>query len=241
MRFLLYNIRYATASKRPRFPWSGYFSRTDRHLETIMGFIDELSADVVGLVEVDSGSFRTRGVNQVEAMARKLGHYHCYQSKYCSTTYQSSLPMFKKQGNAFLARDTITSERFHYFKGGFKRLVIELEMEEVTVFLVHLSLGFRTRHRQLRELYKLVQEADKPVVVAGDFNALWGEDEIDMFLGATGLINANAASQPSFPSWAPKRHLDFILHSPELKAREFWMPDVQLSDHLPLVLDFDVE
>lgn len=237
---MLYNIRYATAAKRPRFPWSGYLSRTDRHLKTITEFVGGLEPDVVGLVEVDTGSFRTRGTNQIEAMAAELGHYHSYQSKYCSSTYCSSLPMLNKQGNAFLAKDTISNERFHYFNRGFKRLVIELELENLTIFLVHLALGFGTRHRQLGELFELVKGCKKPLIVAGDFNAFWGEKEIDLFLAATGLANANRESAPSFPSWAPKRHLDFILHSPEIEAQRFWIPSVPHSDHLPLLFDFEL-
>ena len=150
------------------------------------------------------------------------------------------MPVMKKQGNAFLAKNTIRNERFHYFNRGFKRLVIELELDGLTIFLVHLALGFRARHKQLAELYELVKNTEGPHIVAGDFNALWGEDEINLFLAATGLVNANLESAPSFPSWAPSRHLDFVLHSPEIRPTRFWMPDVQLSDHLPLVLDFDL-
>ena len=240
MRFLLYNIRYATARKRPRFPWSGYFGRTSGHLDKIIDFIRPLNPDLIGLVEVDGGSFRTRSAHQARVMAEALGHYHSYESKYCDSTRVSSLPVFRNQGNAFLAKDTIKNERFHYFDKGFKRLVIELELEHLTVFLVHLALGFRVRHRQLAALSALVRATDKPHIVAGDFNALWGEDEIDMFLAATGLVNANRNSAASFPSWSPSRHLDFVLHSPEITPKKFWMPDVQLSDHLPLVLDFNL-
>ena len=56
------------------------------------------------------------------------------------------LPIVRKQGNAFLAAPRVQGERFHYFDTGIKRLIIELELDEVCVFLVHLSLKFR--HRQ---------------------------------------------------------------------------------------------
>ena len=54
------------------------------------------------------------------------------------------------------------------------------------------------------------------------------------------MQNADRAMHPSFPSRNPKRHLDFILHSPKIKINRFEMPRVQLSDHLPLVVDFEV-
>ena len=77
--------------------------------------------------------------------------------------------------------------------------------------------------------------------MAGDFNAFWGEREISLFLAATGLSNADPSGAPSFPSWSPRRHLDFILHSPEVETSRFWMPSVLYSDHLPLVYDFKID
>lgn len=222
-------------------PWANYFRRTENKLDEIVAFIKPLRPDIVGLVEVDSGSYRTRKTNQAQTIANELGHYHTYRSKYKENrSITKAVPVMNKQGNAFLTRDTITNERYHYFDRGVKRLVIEMEMENLVIFLVHLSLGFRVRHHQLRDLYELVKSARKPVVVAGDFNALWGEKEIDLFLAACGLKNANGKGEPSFPSWAPKRHLDFILHSKEITTSRFWMPNVTFSDHLPLLWDFEV-
>jgi endonuclease/exonuclease/phosphatase family metal-dependent hydrolase len=150
------------------------------------------------------------------------------------------LPLLNKQGNAFLTRNSISNETFHYFEQGTKRLVIELELENLTIFLVHLSLRFITRHRQLNDLYALVKGTSKPHIVAGDFNARWGDREIQLFMGATGLASADTGKTPSYPSWAPRRQLDFILHSPDIRTRRFWIPHVMLSDHLPLVYDFEL-
>ena len=69
---------------------------------------------------------------------------------------------------------------------------------------------------------------------------LWGEREIDLFLAATGLQNANIDGQPTYPSKNPRRHLDFVLHSKNIKVRDFQIPQVSFSDHLPVVVDFDV-
>jgi len=241
LRFLLYNIRYGTGRRQPRFPWSGYLNRTTGHLQDIIGFIKPLEPDIIGLVEVDGGSYRTRRRNQAEIIASELGHYHTYRAKYREDSrITHRLPVMNKQGNAFITRDSIQNARYHYFDRGFKRLVMELEMEHFVVFLVHLSLGFRIRHQQLTSLYQLVKETRKPMIVAGDFNALWGEKEIDLFMAATGLRNVNRDGKPSFPSWEPKRHLDFILCSPHIREERFWMPEVTLSDHLPLVFDFAI-
>ena len=244
MRFLLYNVRYCAGTGRRfhlPFPGSGYLRKTTGNLGRITEFIQSLAPDIAGLVEVDSGSFRSRRQNQAEVIARAIGCYHSYQSKYADESFMQILPLANKQVNAFLSNDRIQNEKFHYFDRGVKRLVIELELENLTLFLVHLSLKFRHRYDQLRELCKLVNRVQKPHIVAGDFNALWGEGEVHWFLAATGLVSANASDLPTYPSWAPKRQLDFILHSREIKVTRFHMPRVKLSDHLPLVCDFEIE
>ena len=122
-----------------------------------------------------------------------------------------------------------------------KRLVIEAELPDVTIFLVHLALKYRYRQHQLEDLYGLIKRVEKPVIVAGDFNCFWGSRELNLFLGATGLKSANAEDKPSHPSKAPHRQLDFILHSPELRATNFHIiPDIHLSDHAPLLCDFEL-
>ena len=139
-----------------------------------------------------------------------------------------------------MAKDTIKEEKFHYFERGMKKLVIELELEKVTFFLVHLALSYKARQEQILHLYRLVRETKRPYILAGDFNAFMGESEIQLLMSASGLQNADLKLQPSYPSHKPRKHLDFILHSPEIKVNKFWLPEVQLSDHLPLILDFDV-
>ena len=121
-----------------------------------------------------------------------------------------------------------------------KRLIIELELDDIAIFLVHLSLKFRHRQYQLRYLYDLVRKTEKPVIVAGDFNTYWGDHEIYLFMQAAGLANANARGLPSYPSSSPRKELDFILHSREIEVNRFEIPDIQLSDHLPLICDFTI-
>jgi len=240
MRFVLYNIRYGTGGGKLHTPWSGYLKRNGKTLEQIGDFMHELNPDVAGLVEVDSGSYRTTRGNQAQFLARRLGQHHVYRSKYAENSLTSRIPVLSHQGNAFVVRDSGHKEVFHYFDHGMKKLVIELEMGGVSFFLIHLALGSRLRHRQLGDLYDLLQMVKKPHIVAGDFNALWGEQEIRLFQGATGLKNAHVSNSPSYPSWKPTRHLDFILHSPEIQIDRCWMPNVQFSDHLPIVCDFSV-
>jgi endonuclease/exonuclease/phosphatase family metal-dependent hydrolase len=243
MRLLLYNIRYAVgggASMHMPLPGAGYVLGNQSVLPEITNFIKTIDPDIVGLIEVDTGSIRSRMVNQAEKIAEDLGMNTSYETKYGEKSFNQILPIVRKQGNAFMAAERVHGEKVHYFDTGIKRLIIELEMEEFAVFLVHLSLKYRHRHLQLRRLHDLIEATEKPVIVAGDFNTFWGENEIYLFLRAAGLTSANIASKPTYPSRAPRKELDFVLYQEGIEVTNFEVPDVRLSDHLPLICDFEV-
>ena len=221
-------------------PGAGYVLGNQAVLPEITRFIKSVDPDVVGLIEVDTGSIRSRNVNQAEKIAADLGMNTSYETKYGDRSLNQLLPIVRKQGNAFMAAPRVHGEKFHYFDTGIKRLIIELEMDEFAIFLVHLSLKYRHRHLQLRHLYDLIQKTRKPVVVAGDFNTFWGENEIYLFMKAAGLASANVDSLPTYPSRAPRKELDFVLYQDGINVTDFRVIDVRHSDHLPLVCDFEL-
>lgn len=240
---LLYNIRYGTGANwnfHLPFPFSGYLRRTHRKFPILTDFIKSINPDIIGLLEVDCGSIRSKKECQPEILARQLDHYYVYKSKYPVNSIWQKLPLTRMQGNALLTNNEIKNQHFHYFRKGIKRLMIELELDNFIVLLVHLSLKYRHRQEQLQDIYTHVKKIKKPLIVAGDFNSWWGLGELKLFLASTGLINANQKGFFSHPSWNPKREIDFILHSPQIRGCSFQMPDVQFSDHRPLVFDFEI-
>ena len=108
------------------------------------------------------------------------------------------------------------------------------------IFLVHLALGGKTRMKQFVQLFSLIEKCDKPMIVAGDFNTLWGTEEIELFMKVGKLKSANLERKPTFPSWSPKKELDFVLHSENIKINDVKVIKTMLSDHLPILIDFDI-
>jgi endonuclease/exonuclease/phosphatase family metal-dependent hydrolase len=237
MRFLCYNIQYGSGWFQ-QMGWLGFMAKTTHHFPTVQRFLKCVDADVVGLVEVDAGSYRSGRQNQAEVLARQLGYAAVYRSKYAESSVGQVVPVLNKQVNAVLCRPPVTRKTFHELSQGFKRLVIEVETEDLTIFVAHLALGNDARGRQLHDLHDIVMARKKPCILAGDFNFLKGHWESKLFLKATGLTSANEQGRASFPSWSPLRELDFVCYSNELKLERFRMPNVRLSDHLPLVCDF---
>src|ERR1700753_1448028 len=85
VRLLVYNIRYATGTGvgfHLPVPGAGYLRSSRRVLQEITEFIHCEDPDVVGLIEVDTGSVRTGMVNQATYIADALGHYTAHQCKY---------------------------------------------------------------------------------------------------------------------------------------------------------------
>jgi endonuclease/exonuclease/phosphatase family metal-dependent hydrolase len=241
MRLLLYNIRYGTGHQNGYhlpIPFAGFFKRTTVNLQRIINFIGSVNPDIVALVEVDSGSYRSGHFCQARTIADKLGYNCVVESKYDNDSLALRVPVLKQQSNALLARQGIEDYRFHYFEQGVKRLVLQTDLRAIAIFIVHLSLKFRHRQNQLEQLHALTQDIDKEVIIAGDFNTFWGSRELNLFLSATGLKSANLFNAPSHPSHAPQRQIDFILHSAGIRIDNFYIPDVRLSDHSPLICDF---
>ncbi len=241
MRLLLYNIRYATGHKNGYHlpvPFAGFFKRTSVNLQRIINFIGSINPDIVALVEVDSGSYRSDYVCQAQTIADKLGYNYVIESKYDNDSLVLKLPVLKQQSNALLTKQSIENFHFHYLEHGVKRLVLQMDLRTIAIFIVHLSLKYRHRQHQLEQLHALTEEIDKEVIIAGDFNTFWGSRELTLFLSATQLKSANLLNAPSHPSHAPLRQIDFILHSAGIRIDNFYIPDVRLSDHSPLVCDF---
>ena len=243
MRLLLYNIRYGAGTGR-RFhaplPYSGYLKTVNGNFAKIVRYIRSAKPDIIGLVEADFGTYRVDHTNQAEQIARALNHTAVYRTKYNAASLMSKVPLLNKQGNALLTGREIEATRFHYFQNGVKRLIIEMELAEVTIFLVHLSLKYRHRQYQLHDLHNLITGCTKPVVVAGDFNAVWGHRELQLFLAASKLVSANIQGAASWPSRAPLLQLDYIFHSPQIRTKSFHIHPVNLSDHRPFLWDFEV-
>lgn len=241
---MLYNMRYGTGSGfrfHLPFPFGGFFRKTHRNLDALIRFFRDQQADVLGLVEIDAGSYRTGHRSQADLIAQKLRQRPFCRTKYNRQSWWSRLPLMRRQANACLCGQPVVYERTHFLRKGVKRLVMELELENVVIFIVHLAIGRRCREAQLADLAGLVRKAKKPYLIAGDFNAFAGRVELREFMQALRLSSANFSDAPTFPSRAPRWQLDFILHSPEIRVTSFRIAhDIRLSDHLPLICDFEV-
>lgn len=155
-----------------------------------------------------------------------------------------------EHGNAMLTRWPVVSHQHedmsdHRFEQrGLLHSEVLLHGVAVHVVVVHLGLIKASRVRQLAQLHQFITREipeDAPLVVAGDFND-WGTT-VQSALGKAGLVAFTQQKAATFPSRLPVVQLDHVyargltpvaVHVPRGRI---WG---QMSDHLPLIADFDM-
>ncbi|MGR3468141.1 MAG: endonuclease/exonuclease/phosphatase family protein [Shimia sp.] len=103
------------------------------------------------------------------------------------------------------------------------------------------------RAAQAQRLVRLVQETwdrHEPLILCGDLNVL-GNSQTLTEIGRMGLVNLNAAHGVTDTRTAlyekDQREADWCFATPGLSVRAFEAPaEPVLSDHRPLILDFDL-
>lgn len=190
--------------------------------------------DIVGLQEVDGGSFRSSNVNQVEYLATRGGFPHHYQQ------LNRNLGRFAQHSNGLLSRLAPTLVEEHRLPGTLPgRGAIHARYgdgpDALHLFVAHLALSHRARMRQFDYLSEIIQPL-RHVVVMGDLNCTPEQ------LHSHSRFCASLPLHPvrpllSYPSWQPRRALDHILLSDSLEARDVRVLDHLFSDHLPIAVD----
>ena len=147
-------------------------------------------------------------VNQAEYIARSLGHYSTFECKYGGRSVNHLMPIVRKQANAFLAAPRVRGERFHYFDTGIKRLIIELELDDVASSWCTCRSSSAIASTSCATSRSGAQ--DRQAGHRGRrFQHLLGHHEIYLFMQAAGLRSANPRGLPSYPEPQPAHGAGF--------------------------------
>lgn len=206
--------------------------RRTRHVERVGAALRREEVDLAIFSEVDGGSGRTAGVDQGRLL-RETGGFADHAFFPCFVVGERI-----RQGNAIHARARVRPVENHPLPGlGEPRFlseaVVELPAGPIHVFAAHTSLDAAVRREQLCRIRDLVGGHDRPVLLAGDFNAR-RSDELDELCRTLRQVPCG----PTFPSWKPRWELDHLFVSPHFEAlRARVATEVRESDHLPLRVD----
>ncbi|HLC70864.1 MAG TPA: endonuclease/exonuclease/phosphatase family protein [Candidatus Nanoarchaeia archaeon] len=254
VRLITYNIEYCEGLVGRWFDylkfWKTFFppKKLDQR---IVKALKEIKPDILALIEVDTGSLRSRGKDEVRFLEKKLKlHDFVEKVKYPLQGWLRlfhHIPILDKQANALISRFKISKVKYHVFHEGTKRMVIEATIHcprPITLLVAHLALGRRARAKQIGELVGIVNAIKNPVILMGDFNTFHGEAEIRKLLQQTHLKDKISLDKKDIhftePAWHPTKRLDYILTSSKIKVSKYSVLPFHFSDHLPLMIEFEV-
>ena len=235
MRILTYNIQVAIGSCRYRHYLLHGWKHVMPHGQTIPNLdrIAEVIApyDIVALQEVDSGSLRTRFINEACYLAER-GGFGSWKS-----VVTRDYGRFAQHTNSLLSRTAPLRVESHRLPGvmegrGVLEADFELDGRVVTVFCTHLALNCRARLRQIHALVERINRRESAILL-GDFNCQPASRGIQTLLAETRL-RAGRWLPASYPSWRPTRVIDHILATDDLTLENLQTTPAILSDHLPV-------
>ncbi|AYC34990.1 EEP domain-containing protein [Pseudomonas cavernae] len=236
LRLLSFNIQVGNSTER----FHHYLTRGWQHLLPHQGRAGNLQRigallgdyDLVALQEVDGGSLRSGYVNQVEHLAQLGAFPYWYQQ------LNRNLGHLAQHSNGVLSRLQPSLLEDHPLPGPPGRGAILLRFgegaEALAVVMMHLSLGPRTRTRQLAYIRELIG-GYRHQVLMGDMNTHASDLLENSPLRDLGLLAPQV--EATFPSWRPQRCLDHILLSPSLTLERVQVLTQTISDHLPVAVE----
>lgn len=217
-------------------------------LERIIHVINHYEPDAALLQEVDDGVPRSRRHVQIELLAEATALSHVVFGRTVSLK-------FGCYGNAILSRyplhDAVEVDLTLKPKKCRGAIVTRLRLpvgehtKTVMIANLHLGLAGIERQWQLRRLLRqdclAALRRRTPLVVAGDFNDVWGTLGRRVMLPAG--FTAAGAAVPTFPAAMPLRPLDRVFYRGDLRAVRHLAGRTELarqaSDHLPIVVEFE--
>jgi endonuclease/exonuclease/phosphatase family metal-dependent hydrolase len=208
--------------------------------------IEQLDADVVCLQEVRNGH---RGEEKYFKRWPVLPQADFLAPEGYEAIYKTNaVTAHGEHGNALLSRWPVLMHQHEDMSDhrleqrGLLHAEVQVQARRVHVIVVHLGLIPASRVRQITQLLAFIEReipADAPVLVAGDFND-WGR-RVGLMMQAAGLAEWSHSRASTYPSRLPIVQLDHV-YARGLRPTGLMVPHGriwrQMSDHLPLVAEF---
>ena len=216
-----------------------YLTKGWRHLlpdtqrdDALIAVSDTLADfDVVALQECDAGSLRSGYLNQVQYLAQKAAFPYAV-----SSPTRNWYPLAQHCNGLLSRREPLALEE-HALPGrlpGRAALSARLPFAEASLLLIvlHLSLGARSRQRQLAYVAQLLA-GERYAVLIGDLNS-----SVEELMGSPELSTVGLAplsdTPASYPAWRPTRAIDHIVGTRNLKIENYRALRQHASDHRPV-------
>jgi endonuclease/exonuclease/phosphatase family metal-dependent hydrolase len=219
-------------------------------LERIARLIEDTGAEVVTLQEVDRHfGARSEWVDQPAWFAERLGMHVRFAANLDLDPAAPGQPR-RQYGTAVLSRYPIvasTNTLLPKYPGQEQRGLLETTVVVRGTFVrvanTHLTHNNNAeRQEQADKVVELLAGSDRPVVLAGDLNAIPDAPEIKTLTAVLTDSWTEAGEGPGYTYDAvnPTKRIDYLLHSADVSTKTIEVLDTQASDHLPVLARLSV-
>lgn len=194
-----------------------------------------------------------------EDISRILANYNGYFGEYQETNYKKDHKNAGEMGIATFVKNSISSSfveaigLYHErewgdytgkFLGGAALMV---RVNDMDVLNIHglwqegIKTDTEAKIGQSREIIELANKFDGKKIICGDFNLLPDTKSVQMFGEKyQDLIKKFKIENTRSVSYTKKlRYADYVFLDKDIAVKDFSVPDLNISDHLPLILEFE--
>ena len=238
-----------------------------KRVDQIADQIRDLNADLVILNEVDFSATWSGGLDQATAIAQRAGYRYLVKQSNLDFGFIYGRWHF---GNVLLSKYPIRESKVVEFAGvngwedwvvgskrGFACTVQLAPDSHVSIVGLHLeSRGEAVRVNEVPDVIDVLSKLEQPIVLAGDLNTTpshaphsstngQGQNAFELLIEKSGLsfspTGTPTPDEYTFSTMQPQSVIDWILfESLRLKLVDQQVIKSQLSDHMPVVAEFEL-
>jgi endonuclease/exonuclease/phosphatase family metal-dependent hydrolase len=236
--------------------WYGKFG------QEIVDFLSSEAPDFVCMQEVNDLKGKAAGnfFATLDEIKDKASFAHAFMSPMYSYRYmEREMPY----GNAILSRLPFTHTDTIFTRGAFMAGFDAMKndsnirnLQHATIDINGTALHILNHHghhihgskagdeetvRQMRIIAELVGSLDGPVILCGDFNLAPDSESIGIINGKLANLSIANGLKRTYTRFSQVQEVcDYIFVNDQVKVRRFEMPETIISDHKPLILEFDL-
>lgn len=170
-------------------------------------------------------------------------------------TIISKYPILRASNEFFYQSYSLDTDRTSFVTEDHSRAIqmIEMQINDKNIQILNLH-GVYSKDKkdsersfdQSKQILKMAKRKNIPTIIVGDFNLLPSTKSIEMidkeFRNLIKEYNIKS-TRPDFRDHLDEGNIaiDYVFVSKGIKVNDFKVIDTDISDHLPLVLDFDLE
>jgi endonuclease/exonuclease/phosphatase family metal-dependent hydrolase len=218
-----------------------------QNLDEMSAFLTRVDADVVALQEADGPSLWSGSFDHVALLARQANYpWHARASHASSWLYD--------YGTALLSRADLAEVQSRMFPStpptltkGF--LLVQVlwrpdrnSEDQIPVDIVSVHLDFsrsKVRKQQIIELADAIALRDNPVIILGDFNSEWSDEDsaVRELVLRSKLQVYRPEAEDLGTYWKNNRRLDWVLISDDLEFKSYSVLTDIMSDHYAVIAE----